>query len=361
MSAPASPTGSQPPTRQQPPAPLPSVYWTPEVLAEVVSLPYVLIFAYFFACAFSIGNYVGYFRYNYEGMYSSGVPRAYIAFVVIGTTTFILFSWAAKYSTMRSLKAQRLQWGIWAIFVLKDFPLFIIELHAIMCCGWNSPYQGFVFVVQCIFTLFSFSFTWLSFIWRAAGVFQRYFGSFQEIVLKTGAEQVLIFNTPEPLNFEGGYARGYTGGSPRHQVNDHGITWNGHKYSQHGGDYGPPAPHPTPRYSPPTSPLGRYVAEPGSGTRSVGAFSHGHEREDPAFTLRSSVPMSTPHDQLPVRRQPMPSPWDRRPSPPSPNRHAMRAYDTHYSDPMSPSSRSRGSMNGFDGPAQGFVVDRYAI
>lgn len=322
-------------------------------------MPYVLMVAYFIGCAFSIGNYVGYFRYNYSNMYNSGLPRAYIAFVVIGTATFILFSsvvwlWAAKYSAAPGLRAQRLQWGIWAIFVLKDLPLFVIELSAIMCCGWNSPYQGFVFVVQCIFALFSFSFTWLSFIWRCAGICQRYFGSFHEVTLKTGAEQVLIFSTPEPMNGEGSYARGYTG-SPRHDPV--GITWSGNRHAM---EYHPPAPHPTPQYSPPSSPLGRYMPEPGStrSTRSNGAFS---PADEPPYNFRSVPMVSTPADQLPVRRQPVPSPWDRRQSPPSPQRQAMRAYDTHYNDPMSPLSRSRGSMTGFDAPPQGFIVDRYAI
>jgi hypothetical protein len=371
MSARASPVGSTRPPPLQPivsqavAPPLPHVYWTPQALADIVSVPYFLMAAYFVGCAFSIGNYVGYFRYNYNDMYSDGVKRAYIAFVVIGTATFVLFSsvvwlWAAKYSAAPSLRAQRLQWGIWAIFVLKDFPLFVIELHAIMCCGWNSSYQGFVFVVQCIFATFSFSFTWLSFIWRMAGVLQQYFGSFHEVTLKTGAEQVLIFNTPEPMNVEGAYARGYTGGSPRHfdQAN---ITWSGNR---HQSEYQPPVPHSTPmsRYSPPSSPLGRYsgAQEPGSTSRSMGgAFSPAGD--EPPYHFRSSVPMSSPADQLPVRRQPVPSPWDRRPSPPSPQRSAMRAYDTHYNDPQSPLSRSRGSMTGFEGPPQGFVVDRYAI
>lgn len=336
-------------------------YWTPQILADVVSVPYALLVFYFAMCGFSIGNYVGYFRYHTE-LYGSSVPRAYLAFVVVGTGAYILFSsmmwlWAAKYSPSPDTRAQRLQWGIWVMFLLKDLPLFIVECHVMIFYGWDSGYQGFVFIMQCIAVLWSFAFTWLSFTWRTAEVLQMYFGSFSETTLKTGAEQVLIFTPPqainrEPSNFVPSYPpSGSRGGSPLRQ---HSNPWLEARrpslhnrqssdafesYERDSEAFGDPAYGPAaaagayPRYSPPASPLERY-----SNTA--------------AYDYRG------PDVVLPARREPVPSPWDRRASPPSPSRSAMMAYDNRFVDP----ARVSGFSSQVQSPMRGgFVVERQVI
>lgn len=334
-----------------------NAYWTPDVLAEVVTLPYLLVISYFLACGFSIGNYAGYVRFHTD-VYGEETGKAYIAFVVIGTACYFLFSacmwvWAGKYSEGRSDKAQKLQWGIWAIFLLKDFPLFIIELSMIMCCGMNNGYQGFVFVIQCIFCFFSFSFTWLSFTWRAAGVFQLYYGNVSENGLKTGAERVLILGAQEPMNIEpvedallhesspmsGRGSSGHWGGALRrpqgspYDARDAVQQSSSRSGSAFGGG-GHYIPYPNPnnyyegeRYSPPMSPLAKY-AYSNSATRYA---------ED-EYGMRPPPP--TPSDSLPSRRNQMSSPWDRRGVAPMPALERVSPR-SHLS---SPASRFGGSI-----------------
>jgi hypothetical protein len=173
--------------------------WHPIQLAEPLAIPYLLIVLYFIGCGLSLGNYVGYFRFH-DDIYGSTLPQAYLAFVIIGSLTYVMFSavmwvWAAKYSSTSAVKAIRLQWGVWAMFLFKDFPIFCMEYDAILCCGWLNSYQDFCFIMQLLYVLFSFIFTWLSFIWRAASWMNYSFGSYHE-ALKTGTEQVIIFPTP---------------------------------------------------------------------------------------------------------------------------------------------------------------------
>ena len=174
--------------------------WSPVQLVENATAPALLLVAYFFGCGVNIANYVGYFRYHTD-VYGGDLPRAYLAFVILGTGTYILFSgmmwmWAAKYSSTREERAQKLSNGVWAIFFLKDLPLFIIEYNAILCCGWLNGYQGFAFIFELLFALFSFVFTWLSITWRGSEWLQNNFGGVQG--LKTGTERIVIFNSPPP-------------------------------------------------------------------------------------------------------------------------------------------------------------------
>jgi hypothetical protein len=206
--------------------------WSPMQLVENSTMPSLLLIAYFFGCGVNIANYVGYFRYHND-VYGTDLPRAYLAFVIIGTGTYILFSgtmwlWAAKYASTREERADKLRNGIWAIFFLKDMPLFIAEYHAILCCGWLNGYQGFAFIFQLLFALFSFIFTWLSITWRGSEWLQVTFGGVQG--LKTGTEQIVIFSPPPAM----GSQKFVPAAAPVSDVwtspfpaNDHGLQYGG--------------------------------------------------------------------------------------------------------------------------------------
>lgn len=290
------------------------MYWSPEQMAETLTLPYLLLTVYFVTCALSIANYVAYFRFEND-TYGSDVPRAYIAFVVIGTIAYVLFSgvmwlWAAKYSETASIRGRRLSHGVWAIFVFKDLPLFIIEYHAVLCCGgFRNSFQGFVFVVQFICALCSFSYTWLSFIWRTASFCQFYFGGgLVEEGLKTGTEKVNIFSVapvdqhnrqldgmgPSPFAFQRPYDSNPTAPPPTLQ-SMHDYSPPNSPSSHWGGSVHPPTPQPMNSaaeafardYDIPTP-----NRNSSSGTRNVG----------PRTLTRG--------DSLPPRRLPLSRSWD---------------------------------------------------
>lgn len=169
--------------------------WNPAVLADYAATPLALLILYFITCALTIGNYVGFFRVNSD-VYGNGVTRAYLAFTIVGTANYVLISgvmwiWAAKYSHTTKDRTNKLSYGIYCMLLLKDLPLFIIEYHCILCCGWRQPYQGFVFIVQFITFILSFVFAWLNFVWRMSYILEKYCGEGVH-ELKTGAEHLVI-------------------------------------------------------------------------------------------------------------------------------------------------------------------------
>ena len=176
--------------------------WNPAVVADYAATPLALLIVYFITCALTIGNYVGHFRVNTDE-YGEGVVRAYLAFTILGTAAYVLLSgvmwiWAAKYSHTTQDRTNKLSYGVYIMLLLKDLPLFIIEYHAILCCGWLQPFQGFVFIIQFIMFIFAFVFAWLNFIWRASYVMEKYCGD-GDHELKTGAENLVILPSGSPV------------------------------------------------------------------------------------------------------------------------------------------------------------------
>lgn len=156
--------------------------------------PIVLLIIYFCATMLSIANYVAYIRYN-EDVYGGSLLRAYLAFTVLGTTTYAIFSgvmwtWAAKYVSTAEQRIAKISYGMFGIFLMHDLPIYIMEYHGILCCGWRNPFFGFVFVIHYITFIISFVFTWLTYAWRMAALMESMWGTGP--VLKTGREQIAV-------------------------------------------------------------------------------------------------------------------------------------------------------------------------
>jgi hypothetical protein len=221
--------------------------------AFVAMAPLGLMVLYFLGVSLTIANYSGYFRFN-DGIYGTSFTRAYLVFTVLGTCGYFLvcgpaWLWAAKYCNTTSERTLRLTVGMLAIFALHDLPLFIMEWHAILCCGWLNPFQGFVFVVQFIEFIVSFSFGWLSYTYVMSGFLQRsqdgsgYFGLMSNGGLKTGADNIHILpplssaqtpmlRSPQPVFFPQP-ERQQQQGSPRSTGSRRDVRWNAGAASSH--------------------------------------------------------------------------------------------------------------------------------
>ena len=170
--------------------------------------PLVLLTVYLFGTGFTIGNYVGYFRFN-KPVYGDDFVRAYLAFTIVGAGAYFLIAavawlWAAKYVSSIDSRIRKVTVGVIAIFLLHDLPIFSMELHAILNHGWRNGYQGFVFVAQLLQFLLSFTCGWLYFTWVTAGWCQYWYGNAHETyTLKTGSERLDILPPLSPYEREG--------------------------------------------------------------------------------------------------------------------------------------------------------------
>lgn len=188
----------------------------------VALAPLVLMAFYFIGTSLTVANYVGYVRFN-EDVYGTAFKRGYLVFTVLGMIAYYLICgpawlWAAKYSTVYKDRVHRTAIGMFAIFLLHDMPLFVMEWHAILCCGWRNDLQGFVFIIQFMEWIISFCFGWLGYAYVMSGFLQRAcgasFGVNGEIAsssgLKTGTELIHILpplsaaSTPMLLHSGGG-------------------------------------------------------------------------------------------------------------------------------------------------------------
>ncbi|RNF05795.1 hypothetical protein TraAM80_04328 [Trypanosoma rangeli] len=121
-------------------------------------LPVLLIGLYLVALCFSWVNYSTYFRLHL-GLYGKGFVAAYLAFCIIGTLVYALFSsvmWlrAALYVFRSSHQAWIIITGVSAMFFSKDLPFFVLESTAVAQHGWRNGFQGFCFIVQLFFSCY---------------------------------------------------------------------------------------------------------------------------------------------------------------------------------------------------------------
>lgn len=171
--------------------------------------PIVLIVLYFIATMLTIANYVAYVRYHND-IYGADFVRTYLAFTILGTATYAIISgvcwtWAAKYVTTSEERFQKIAIGLISIFAIHDLPIFAMDWHMVLCCGWRNGFQGFCFVKQILFFMLSFTFGWTMYTYTAAGYAHKLYGEPAE--LKTGTEMIGILPT-------GGIGGGASDGSP---------------------------------------------------------------------------------------------------------------------------------------------------
>lgn len=158
--------------------------------------PLVLILLYFAALAVSWMHHVAYLRFH-AATYGEELLAAHLAFCIIGSLAYLLAGstlWlrAARYATKASDRIRDVVCGACIVFLLKDFPLFVIEFLLLTRHGWQSDYQGSCFIVQFCFFLLMFVTIWLSFLWCVTSLIERRWGgdsALPGVQLSTGVAQ----------------------------------------------------------------------------------------------------------------------------------------------------------------------------
>ena len=180
-----------------------------DLIRSSLSFPLSLLVIYFVGTMLSIAGYVAYFRYH-EARYGRDLVQSFLAFTVTGTVTYAVFSavfwvWAVRYTTDENLRVRRVGYGLMGIFLMHDLPLFVIQSHAVLCCGGlHHGLQGTVYVFQWLEFLISFTFAWQSYTWIVAEFLNDQYGDPYGTGLKTGTDRVAVF----PSSENGGTSRG---------------------------------------------------------------------------------------------------------------------------------------------------------
>ena len=204
----------------------------------IVLLPLVLLVFYFIGCMLTIANYVAFVRYN-GALYGVDLLRAYLAFAIIGTISYALFSgvawlWAHKYCQTDRDRIQKIAVGVIIIFLFHDLPIFIMEWHMILSHGWRNPFQGFVYVCQWISFLLSFILSWLGYTYVASGYLHRSTSGYAGSALHTGQEQLAVL----PPMSQREFAEKHLGAPLLPNANVHaggGVQWRTPPYEVHQG------------------------------------------------------------------------------------------------------------------------------
>jgi threonine/homoserine/homoserine lactone efflux protein len=153
--------------------------WHPDRITQDSKVPVALLIYFMVDILFSLTNFLAYVRHE-EDRYGKDFVKAYLAFVVLGLVFFgalasVLWVWAARYSTSHKERRRRTALGVVVVYLSNVLPLFIMEYHAILCCGWVSGIQGFCFVLKTISWLGASVMVWLSYTWRAARWMEYHF------------------------------------------------------------------------------------------------------------------------------------------------------------------------------------------
>ncbi|EPY32224.1 hypothetical protein STCU_02918 [Strigomonas culicis] len=150
------------------------------VFPRYTILPVVLIILYMAGMIISIINTSLCFQKRKATL--GTLSSAHLAFCVIGAPVCFCFScvmwlWSSRYSVSHPDRIWRLTLGVWAVWALKDFPLVIIEIMAIMRIGFSEhDLQSASFVIQVIFAFFSTLATSATYAWYLAGLLERSYG-----------------------------------------------------------------------------------------------------------------------------------------------------------------------------------------
>lgn len=192
--------------------------WHPDLVTQDSKLPVALLLYFLLDLVFSVANYVAFIRHE-TAKYGKDFVKGYLAFVVLGIVFFaavggLMWVWAARYSITHKDRRRRTALGLVSVYLSNVLPLFILEYHAYLCCGWVEGYRGFCFVWKTFSFLGASILVWLSYAWRGARFMEMHYplvGTKQtpDIPLGTLPRRMSTGSLGSPL------MRGYSTGPPR--------------------------------------------------------------------------------------------------------------------------------------------------
>ena len=99
-----------------------------------------------------------------------------VLYVFVGS---VLMFWPYRYyhQMLDSSRRNRIMAGVYTIFLVRDFPCWLMEFWVLWKYGWISVIQG----ISVMLATFSFAFglimCWLIYTWKIAKILEKQFGS----------------------------------------------------------------------------------------------------------------------------------------------------------------------------------------
>eukprot|EP01060_Flectonema_neradi_P020431 TRINITY_DN2796_c2_g3_i1.p1 TRINITY_DN2796_c2_g3~~TRINITY_DN2796_c2_g3_i1.p1 ORF type:complete len:279 (+),score=30.29 TRINITY_DN2796_c2_g3_i1:80-916(+) len=112
-----------------------------------------------------------------EAAYGEDLPRAYIAFIILGMIVYFviaatLWFWASRYSTTPSDRKNKTLWGIVAMWILRDIPFWIMDYVAVEKNN-DEAIQQISFVISTLSFLVGGVVVWVTYTYRMTSYLNR--------------------------------------------------------------------------------------------------------------------------------------------------------------------------------------------
>lgn len=139
-----------------------------------------LYFSVYFICVLNWWWFVSFER----ALFGDNLVNAHLGFNVVGCITFALFAspfmfLPYRYGQQMSPRDRRNSMiaCMGAVFLLHDFPLWLMEFWMVWEWGWIHVLQGVSVILLTFTTAFGFFGVWLGYAWKMSKVLQTQFGS----------------------------------------------------------------------------------------------------------------------------------------------------------------------------------------
>lgn len=170
-----------------------------------LSIPFALIFSYFFAVqtVLIVCNYVFWLRFQYD-FFTAEFRNFYLAFTIIGTAAYAAvagpcFIMAYKYSASQISRRRKLLLGVTTMWLTQCFPLTVgMCINVIVQNSFMNSYNGVVFVIVLFSWYFGLFYVWFGYMGLMSGFLHRQSGLRREVVfsqITQGSERV-----PPPMS-----------------------------------------------------------------------------------------------------------------------------------------------------------------
>ena len=143
----------------------------------------VFLFIYFseyFICVLNWWWFVSYER----ALFGDDLVNAHLGFNVIGVVSFAIFAspfmfLPYRYGEQMTTRSKRNSaiLCMMTVFLLHDFPLWLMEFWMVWQWGWIHILQGVSIIILTGTTTFGFFGVWLGYAWKVSKLLQTYFGS----------------------------------------------------------------------------------------------------------------------------------------------------------------------------------------
>lgn len=139
-----------------------------------------LYFSEYFICALNWWWFVSFER----ALLGDNLVNAHLGFNIVGCLSFALVAspfmfLPYRYGERMTPRDRRNSMiiCIFAVFLLHDFPLWMMEFWIVWQWGWIHVLQGVSIVLLTCTTAFGFFGVWLGYAWKVSKVLQTHFGS----------------------------------------------------------------------------------------------------------------------------------------------------------------------------------------